>query len=63
MYSFRIKCANVNIAVYGNLMVESNLLISPECIHKNVMIPVSEADKEANRRTNYSKITLPCLWQ
>ena len=26
MYSFfRIKCANVNIVVYGNLMVESNL--------------------------------------
>ena len=25
MYSFLIKCANVNIVVYGNLMVESNL--------------------------------------
>ena len=25
MYSFWIKCANVNIVVYGNLMVESNL--------------------------------------
>ena len=24
MYSFWIKCANVNIVVYGNLMVECN---------------------------------------
>ena len=29
MYSFLIKYANVNIVVYGNLMVESNLTIRP----------------------------------
>ena len=29
MYSFWIKCPNVNIVVYGNLMVESNLLYYP----------------------------------
>ena len=28
MYSFLIKCPNVNIVVYGNLTVESNLLTS-----------------------------------
>ena len=26
MYSFWIKCANVNTVVYGNLMVECNLI-------------------------------------
>ena len=29
MYSFLIKCANVNIVVYGNLMVECNLERQP----------------------------------
>ena len=28
MYSFLIKCPNVNIVVYGNLMVESNLYLA-----------------------------------
>ena len=35
MYSFWIKSANVNIVVYGNLMVESNLQ-PHQSTHNNV---------------------------
>ena len=40
MYSFWIKCANVNIIVYGNLMVECNHINGPGHMTKMAAMPI-----------------------
>ena len=55
MYSFWIKCANVNIVVYGNLMVESNPHASAACTNLRIL---SEISGVSRNKLNEDKITI-----